>query len=69
MGKAAVYRRWASKQALVQEVVARFAWRAVPVPDSGNLREDVAEFLADALAVQLDLCAVRIITEPPACRR
>ncbi|NYH55598.1 AcrR family transcriptional regulator [Nocardiopsis arvandica] len=63
VGKAAIYRRWASKEALVQEVVARFAWRAAPVPDNGNLREDIAEFLADALLVQSDLRATRIIAD------
>lgn len=40
VGKATVYRRWASKGALVGEAVAT-RLSVAPVPDRGNLREDL----------------------------
>ena len=40
VGKATVYRRWKSKESLIAEALARFA-RAIPVPDTGSVREDL----------------------------
>ena len=40
VGKAAVYRRWASKELLVAEAIA-LVMRATPVPDTGSLRGDL----------------------------
>ena len=40
VGKAALYRRWPSKEALVVEALGRLVAR-LPVPDTGTLAEDV----------------------------
>ncbi|GAA3159686.1 TetR/AcrR family transcriptional regulator [Planomonospora alba] len=63
VGKAALYRRWASKEAMVQQIVGEFAWASVPVPDTGSLREDVRGYVAHACALRQDLRAVRVIAD------
>ncbi|MDA8399349.1 MAG: TetR/AcrR family transcriptional regulator [Actinomycetota bacterium] len=56
VGKASVYRRWASKIPLVIEAVQDAAEQQVPVPDSGNLRDDLeAMFRGFVAAVQMPL--------------
>ncbi|WP_112241678.1 TetR-like C-terminal domain-containing protein [Kribbella monticola] len=45
-GKAAVYRRWPSKQAMVIDLVTRVATTTADAPDTGTLRGDVLEFLS-----------------------
>ncbi|MCL7377053.1 TetR/AcrR family transcriptional regulator [Streptomyces sp. 35G-GA-8] len=50
-GKAAIYRRWASKQAMTVELVSRVAVEAVGVPDTGSLLGDVTGFVRDSLTV------------------
>ena len=40
VGKAALYRRWSSKEALVVEALGRLV-AAMPVPDTGTLADDV----------------------------
>lgn len=45
VGKAAIYRRWRSKQALAADLVSKVAITAIDVPDTGTLRSDVAEYL------------------------
>jgi AcrR family transcriptional regulator len=44
VGKAAIYRRWASKEDLVAEAAARFV-SGIPTPDRGSLRADLLEVL------------------------
>lgn len=39
--KATIYRRWAGREELLVAALARFAERAVPVPDTGDLRDDL----------------------------
>ncbi|WP_285489336.1 TetR/AcrR family transcriptional regulator [Amycolatopsis taiwanensis] len=63
VGKAAIYRRWASKQAMVEQIVGDLAWSVVPVPDTGSLRDDVSSFVAHATAFRQDLRANRIIAD------
>jgi AcrR family transcriptional regulator len=46
-GKATLYRRWATKEALVAEAVERLV-RAVPVPDTGTVEGDLRALLDDA---------------------
>jgi AcrR family transcriptional regulator len=48
VGKTAVYRRWPSKQAMVVALVSQVAVTAIAVPDTGNLRDDVKEYLENA---------------------
>ncbi|MFI5589536.1 TetR/AcrR family transcriptional regulator [Amycolatopsis sp. NPDC051758] len=47
VGKAALYRRWSSKQAMVAELIREKVAAALPpVPDTGALRTDVRELFA-----------------------
>jgi AcrR family transcriptional regulator len=47
VGKAALYRRWPSKDAMVIDLLGRAVRENVlPTPDTGSLRGDLAEFLA-----------------------
>ena len=47
--RAVIYRRWATKPELVRAAIARRGFReSVPVPDTGNLRDDLIEALRGA---------------------
>lgn len=46
VGKAAIYRRWPSKQRLVIDIVADIGIGVEETPDMGSLRGDIAAFLA-----------------------
>jgi AcrR family transcriptional regulator len=63
VGKAAIYRRWPSKEVMVQQIVASLAWNAVPVPDTGTLRDDVSSYVAHADELRRDLRTTRIIAD------
>lgn len=52
-GKAAVYRRWPSKQEMAVALVSDVAVGAIDIPDTGSLRGDVRQFLVGA---QVALC-------------
>jgi AcrR family transcriptional regulator len=51
VGKAAVYRRWPSKQEMLIDLVGRYATKAVLPPDTGHLRDDLLALANDAIAV------------------
>ena len=53
VGKATVYRRWSGKETLVAEAIEGIM-RAVPVPDTGSTRGDLARLLRSALAMYRD---------------
>jgi AcrR family transcriptional regulator len=63
VGKAALYRRWPSKQAMILDVVARVATRAGLPPDSGSLRGDVIAVIEDGLAAVQHPIAGRVIAD------
>ncbi|MEO3887842.1 TetR/AcrR family transcriptional regulator [Nonomuraea sp. B5E05] len=63
VGKAAIYRRWASKEPLVLEILTRTADEAVPLPDTGTLREDVEGFVRHASALRADPRTMRVLTD------
>lgn len=63
VGKAAIYRRWASKQDMVEQIVSDLAWNVVPVPDTGSLRGDVARYVADATNARNDERTTRIVAD------
>ncbi|MFI5718768.1 TetR/AcrR family transcriptional regulator [Nocardia sp. NPDC051750] len=63
VGKAAIYRRWGSKQAMIEQIVADLTWNAVPVPDTGSLRGDVARYVADATEARNDERTTRIVAD------
>ena len=47
VGKAALYRRWSSKQAMLAELIRdKVAGSLPPVPDTGSLRTDLKELFA-----------------------
>ena len=49
-GKAALYRRWPSKQAMTAALVSQAATEAPEVADTGSLRGDVRAFLTGSPA-------------------
>jgi AcrR family transcriptional regulator len=63
VGKAALYRRWPFKQAMLVDVVARVGTRIALPPDTGSLRGDVVAFIEDALAVLQHPIAGRMISD------
>jgi AcrR family transcriptional regulator len=62
-GKAAVYRRWASKEELVLGAMRATLPPFGPVPDTGSLRGDLLELMQRARAAMVSLpgCAARVI--------
>lgn len=62
-GKAAIYRRWPSKQAMTLDLVARIAVDGELIPDTGSLRGDVRSFLDQAAAALDHPLAARIIPD------
>ncbi|WP_040805523.1 TetR-like C-terminal domain-containing protein [Nocardia concava] len=47
-GKAAVYRRWTSKQAMAENLITKVAVAAADTPDTGTLRGDLRAYLSAA---------------------
>src|SRR5579864_572857 len=41
VGKATIYRRWRSKEALAQDLLAHLAAPHIAIPDSGNTRDEL----------------------------
>jgi AcrR family transcriptional regulator len=66
VGKATIYRRWASKSELVKEAIQFFS-AELPVPDTGALRTDYAIVAAAVVAIAQDrnaaLLMPRLLTE------
>jgi AcrR family transcriptional regulator len=53
VGKATLYRRWSSKEALVAEAVDRIV-RNVPVPDTGSVRRDLLSLMRENIGMYND---------------
>ena len=53
VGKATIYRRWTTKEDLVVEAAAFFV-SAIPTPDLGDLRRDLAAVLASDATLHSD---------------
>jgi AcrR family transcriptional regulator len=66
VGKATIYRRWASKSELVKEAIQFFS-AELPVPDTGSLKTDYAVVADAAVAIAQDrnaaLLMPRLLTE------
>jgi AcrR family transcriptional regulator len=62
-GKAAIYRRWPSKQAMTVGLVSGVAVTAIPVPDTGSLRGDIHGFLVEAYAAMRHPLARTIVPD------
>ena len=55
VGKAALYRRWRSKEQMIAELVAAMGDdEDAPAPDLGSLRDDLYAWFADAVALGND---------------
>lgn len=55
VGKAALYRRWSSKRGMLTELIRHAVEDSIPaVPDTGTLRGDLREVLADTRRQLLD---------------
>ena len=63
VGKAAVYRRWRSKQDLTVALVAKFAVAAIDVPDTGTLTGDLRQYLDNGVAALTHPLARTIIPD------
>lgn len=63
VGKAAIYRRWPSKQRMAVELTSSVAVSAIDAPDTGSLRGDVRQFLANARAALSHPLALAIIPD------
>jgi AcrR family transcriptional regulator len=63
VGKAALYRRWPSKQAMLVDVVAQVGTRDALPTDTGSLRGDVLAFIEDVLAALQHPVAGRVISD------
>lgn len=50
VGKTTVYRRWGSKEKLVQAAIEAIV-RGIAIPDTGNVREDLLSLEREAVAV------------------
>jgi AcrR family transcriptional regulator len=59
--KTSVYRNWPDRDELVVEALARYAEHEVPFTNTGNLRDDLVEFLL-TLAAGLDAPEGRALT-------
>jgi AcrR family transcriptional regulator len=55
VGKAALYRRWRSKEQMIAELVATLGGdKDTPAPDLGSLRDDLYAWFTDAVALGRD---------------
>ena len=61
VGKAALYRRWPSKEALVVEALGRLV-AAMPVPDTGALAEDVRLVMAAHRRMYADPASAQLLS-------
>jgi AcrR family transcriptional regulator len=63
VGKAAIYRRWPGKQAMVVALVSAVAIAAIDIPDTGTLRGDLRQFLVNACAALTHPLASTIVPD------
>jgi AcrR family transcriptional regulator len=63
VGKAAIYRRWPGKQAMVVALVSAVAIAAIDIPDTGTLRGDLRQFLVNACAALSHPLACTIVPD------
>jgi AcrR family transcriptional regulator len=61
VGKATVYRRWKSKEALIAEALERLV-RSIPVPDTGSLDRDLHEVMRVNLAMYQDPATAMLLS-------
>jgi AcrR family transcriptional regulator len=62
-GKAAIYRRWSGKRAMLVALLSDLAGEAIEVPDTGALRSDVRQFLVNSCAALEDPLMYEIVPD------
>ena len=60
VGKATIYRRWASKEELVKDAIQHFS-AELPVPDTGSLKGDYAAISTALVAIARDRNAALVM--------
>lgn len=63
VGKAAIYRRWRSKLQITVALTSVVAVAAIDVPDTGSLRSDIRQYLANGRAALTHPLARKIIPD------
>lgn len=63
VGKAAIYRRWNSKERMAVELISAVAIAAIDLPDTGSLHGDVREYLANARAALQHPLVAKIVPD------
>jgi AcrR family transcriptional regulator len=63
VGKAAIYRRWKSKLDITVALASEVAVAAVDIPDTGNLRDDIRQYLESGRAALTHPLAQKIIPD------
>lgn len=63
VGKAAIYRRWQTKSALVVTVISAVGAEDVETPDTGSLRDDVRQLLGASAALLRRPMTQRILAD------
>jgi AcrR family transcriptional regulator len=63
VGKAAIYRRWPGKQAMVVALVSAVAIASIDIPDTGTLHGDLRQFLINACAALSHPLACTIVPD------
>lgn len=61
VGKATVYRRWKSREALVVEAIGRIV-AAVPDPDTGSVEDDLMRLMRATLAMYADPATAALLS-------
>lgn len=63
VGKAALYRRWPSKDAMLLDLIAQAGAERVPAPDTGRLRNDLVAYVRAVRAALADPTVAAIVSE------
>jgi AcrR family transcriptional regulator len=63
VGKAALYRRWPSKDLMLLDLIEQAGAREVLAPDSGTLRDDLTTYIAQALTALTNPRTARIVVD------
>lgn len=61
VGKATVYRRWKTKEALIAEALERLV-RAVPVPDTGSVEDDLLTVMRGTMRMYQDPATTALLS-------
>jgi AcrR family transcriptional regulator len=63
VGKAALYRRWTGKEAMLIDILAKGAIVSIPIPNTGSLEGDVSRYITSAMTLLTRAPARRILPD------